>query len=179
MARRATNLEELMITNFPNEAHASVISSSRVLNEERSTSLFFSPGDDRLLIASQSDDTIGTQAQLKNERSSILCYLCFAISHVRSILSALCYLRHTIYAVYHCYAAIAMLSFLCYLCSAIFAVLSLLCGLRYLCYAIFDILSLLCGLLYLCYGIFALLSVLCGLCYAVFPFNPGIQGYLC
>ena len=74
------------------------------------------------------------------------------------------------------YAICALLYMLCYPYYAIYAMVSLLC---YLCYAIFDMLSLLCGLRYLCYAVFALLSVLCGLCYAVFPKNPGIQGYLC
>ena len=54
MERRATNLEELMITNFPEhddvqwkKTHDSVMSSSRVLDGDSSTSSFSSSGDDR------------------------------------------------------------------------------------------------------------------------------------
>ena len=51
------------------QARDSVMSSSRVLDEARFTSSFSSSGDDRQWFVSQSDDSIGTQKQLKDEMS--------------------------------------------------------------------------------------------------------------
>ena len=45
------------------------MSSSRVLDGDSSTSSFSSSGDDRQRFVSQSDDSIGTQKQLKDEMS--------------------------------------------------------------------------------------------------------------
>ena len=62
------------------EAHDSVMSSSRVLDEDCSTSSFSSSGDDRQWFAPQSDDSIGAKNQVKDEMSVDLVNAQMAVS---------------------------------------------------------------------------------------------------